>query len=329
MIHITSTKTKIIITFGLGMTTSLIISMLLFPLAWQVMLLAIAGGVTVYALGNGWLWVARVQHQIKMMELEREQKSYMIVSHNDNLYNTNQGRLLVQATRLTSNKGKVIEGQFEPAKVQKNALDLINVGHHFLLIGDTDSGKTTLAKHFINHIGISNTIVCDPHAKHNNWPDNVKVAQRYDEIVKVIQATVKLMDNRYDKPGQYKLVLLVIDELPSIIDNAKSDVGPMIRRLSREGRKVDIRLLIMSQGENVGDLGQKGYSSMKYNFVKVLLTKQTTMQNYAKVVYANGDRDAISLLGPVNGCKVCGKATGKMYCSNACKQKAYRYRVTG
>lgn len=302
-VRIIGTRTKIIITLGFTMAISLIVSMFLFPLAWQIMLFTITGATGIYIIGNGLVWIAGINHQLKMMSIERKQARYLSIAHTNNVVDSSTGEVLIRATRLTKDDAPIIEGEYEEVTPRKSALELIDTGYHFLMVGDTGSGKSTLAAHFINQIGVKNTIVCDPHATFNEWPYGVKIVQDYESIATVLMKIVALMDKRYSTGDNGNLVLVAIDELPAIIDSLHElgyDCGKWIRRLSREGRKANIRLLIMSQGENVGDLGQKGYSSVKLNFIKVLLSKADTLHNVAKVVYSNGDRDTVTLHGPLH-----------------------------
>lgn len=346
---VTILPNKIIIVFGFTAMFTLITSMLIFPVVWQFGLYAGIGLLSVSAglklIYNGFL----LRHKIKMMQLERLKESHLIVASNSYVFNTNNKQIYAKALQHET----IINGDFTPVEQIKDVLSLTKTAYHFLLVGDTGSGKSTLARAIINEVN-ADTLVLDPHAAFNEWPSQVKIIQDYNSIGIALERIVKLMDNRYATGDNGKTILVAIDETPAVIDELKElgyDAGRMIRRLSREGRKANIVLILMSQGENVGDLGQKGYGSVKYNFVKILLNRPDTLQSKCKVEFANGDNKLYSLPNPTlqslnsvkpktlqlsSGVKTvkcanpnCDNSVkpGSLYCKenyNACKQVVYR-----
>ena len=188
----------------------------------------------------------------------------------------------------------LIEGQAE--EKQRTVFDVVNTGVHFSLIGPTDSGKTTLANHIIDHIKASKTYVLDPHAKFNVWSHNCLIRQSYDDIQFTLEQAFVEMSSRYDKgPGNYESILLAIDEWPAIIAE-RPDCENYISRISREGRKVDVRLLLLSQSDQIGEIGLS--VALRNNFVKIELLPELTQQNQATIKHWDKTTELISLAGP-------------------------------
>lgn len=307
-IKVIAPSNKFYITIGGSLVIIVIISMLLFPDVWRVGVYAIVaiGTLTVTARGVAYLLTA--YHGAAMMAIERQkarnEAGYIQVSHTNYLYNVRQDSpaLYPVALRQLPAGEMVIDAPPQLTSPRRNALDLLADGYHFMLVGDTGSGKTTLAANIVQRVGVANTVVCDSHAVYNRWPAGVRIVSNYDGIAEVLHKTEAVMIKRYETGSNTPLVLLAIDETPAVVDELAErgiDAGRVIRRLAREGRKAGIVLLLMSQGETVGDLGQRGHSSVKSNFVKIQMTRENMRAGFAVVKHANGDTEEVSLPAPI------------------------------
>jgi hypothetical protein len=188
---------------------------------------------------------------------------------------------------------KLIEGQ--ATEIHKNIFDLLSDGIHFALIGSTNAGKTTLANHLIDKIKADKTYALDPHAKFNAWSSRCEIAQSYDDIEYTLQQAFTEMTKRYDNgPGDYPFILLVIDEWPSIIAE-RPNCENYIKRISREGRKVDVRLILLSQSDQIGEIGLS--VALRNNFVKIELKPELTKQNQGLIKHWDKSKELITLAG--------------------------------
>jgi len=179
---------------------------------------------------------------------------------------------------------------------RRTIFDVVDIGIHFSLIGSTDSGKTMLANHIIDYINAKKTYALDPHAKFNIWSHNCIIKQSYDDIKNVLSSTFLEMSNRF-KEGQnnYQNILLAIDEWPAIIAECP-DCENYISRISREGRKVNIRLLLLSQSDQIGEIGLS--VALRNNFTKIELWPELTRQNQATIKHWDKSTELIELAGP-------------------------------
>jgi len=205
---------------------------------------------------------------------------------------------LFHGKRITSNKQPLlIEGQ--TTERQKTIFDVVNTGIHFSLIGPTNGGKSTLANHIIDYINANKTYALDPHAKFNIWSDKCLISQKYDDIQYTLEQAFIEMSSRYDKgPGDYDSILLAIDEWPAIIAE-RPECEQYISRISREGRKVDVRLVLLSQSDQIGEIGLS--VALRNNFVKIELVPELTKQNLGTIKHWDKSIETIQLAGPYNG----------------------------
>lgn len=190
----------------------------------------------------------------------------------------------------------LIEGQ--AVEKQQTIFNIVDTGVHFSLIGPTNAGKTTLANHIIDYLKCDKTYACDPHAKFNNWSNQCQIIQSYDDIQYTLEQVFIEMSSRYDKgPGNYSSILIAIDEWPAIIAE-RSDCENYISRISREGRKVDVRLLLLSQSDQIGEIGLS--VALRNNFVKIELVPELTQQNKGTIKHWDKSKELITLAGPYN-----------------------------
>lgn len=206
-------------------------------------------------------------------------------------------RLLKGRKAIEQQQPLLIEGEVVQ---QRTIFDILKTGVHFSLIGATDAGKTSLASHIIEHLNYSKTYILSPHfhvdkAK-GTWTDKGIPVQKYDDIQKVIQDTFVEMSHRYDNAIlDSEPILLVIDEFASIMDELP-DCEKWIARIAREGRKVGVMLIFMSQTDQINEIGFT--VATRRNFTKIELVPELTQQNKGTIKHWDKSTEIIELAGP-------------------------------
>jgi hypothetical protein len=149
---------------------------------------------------------------------------------------------------------------------------------HVMLLGSTGDGKSTLAKHLAANC-TAYTIVIDPHAAPDDW-GNLPVygaSRNYGQIAEIMGVILQLMQDRYDARSkgakQFEPIVIICDEYPAIV--ASSEAGKVasswMKLISREARKVSLRLVVLTQSPEVKAIGLEGEGSVRDNFCFIKL----------------------------------------------------------
>lgn len=150
---------------------------------------------------------------------------------------------------------------------------VVNEAHHLLLVGSTQSGKTTTACALLcaraqrDHI-----LVIDPHAKLSPWQcDAVGTGRDWDGIDAALVALETEMSRRY-APSEAigEPLTIFIDEWPAIAANCRN-AKRVFLALAQEGAKVRMRLVVLTQQPTVEALGIPGQGDARNNFSRLLL----------------------------------------------------------
>jgi hypothetical protein len=177
---------------------------------------------------------------------------------------------------------------------------------HCMLLGSTGDGKSTLAKHLAANC-TAYTIVIDPHAAPDDW-GNLPVfgaGRKYSEIAKIMGVTLELLQVRFDARDQgvkqFEPIIIICDEYPAII--ASSEAGKVasswMKLISREARKVSIRLVVLTQSPEVKAIGLEGEGSVRDNFCFIRLGEfaldhaKSLKDEQIKSAIENADRPAM------------------------------------
>jgi hypothetical protein len=177
---------------------------------------------------------------------------------------------------------------------------------HCMLLGSTGDGKSTLAKHLAANC-TAYTIVIDPHAAPDDW-GNLPVfgaSRNYGEIAEIMGVILELMQRRYDARSkgakQFEPIVIICDEYPAII--ASSEAGKVasswMKLISREARKVAIRLVVLTQSPEVKAIGLEGEGSVRDNFCFIRLGEfaldhaKSLKDEQIKSAIENADRPAM------------------------------------
>lgn len=156
----------------------------------------------------------------------------------------------------------------------------ITEGFHIILVGTTGSGKTHALKYLLNQTE-EEVHILDPHAAPNDWPSNCEVhgaGRNFIEIKNILQQASRELGNRYQARAEgakdFPRLTIALDELPSIcaeVEEAKT----VFSQIAREGRKVNIFLVMATQSDRVKTLNIAGEGDVRENFAKITMPKPT------------------------------------------------------
>jgi hypothetical protein len=146
--------------------------------------------------------------------------------------------------------------------------------HHLLIVGETQEGKSTTARALlIDRARTDSIVVIDPHAKLNGWGvPTIGDGRDFAAIDAALVALEAEMSRRYT-PGEDigASLTIFIDEYPAIADECRHAKQAFLR-LAREGAKVRMRLVVLTQDANVETLGIRGQGAARSNFARLLLS---------------------------------------------------------
>jgi hypothetical protein len=209
----------------------------------------------------------------------------------------NQAELIAWQTYMLRHRPRVIsEGtpQLLPAPTQVDLLTALDNVQRCLIVGASDSGKTTLLQWLVSRrLQTSKVIVIDPHAYPQKWPGCVVVGtgRNYPEIARALDALVSLMTKRYEEIGKgmvaeqaHSRITILIDEWRAIVYNVK-DASDAIKALLTESRKAAFSVFVATHSDRAKPLGLEGEYDLKDGFAVVRLS------------IANGQRQATLDMG--------------------------------
>lgn len=153
-------------------------------------------------------------------------------------------------------------------------LPVLASAQRLLLVGASDSGKSTLLKHLITaRLQTGQVIVIDPHSPSKILGVDVIGAGRdYVAIGQALASLVYLMTERYSQiargevaTGQHDRLTVIIDEWTGIARNIK-DAGELLAQLLVESRKAQIHMVVATHSDNVKTLGIDGEGQLRASF---------------------------------------------------------------
>jgi len=168
-----------------------------------------------------------------------------------------------------------------PAPIQSTDIKKALSKPHILILGETNSGKSTLVKFLISHASAP-SIVLDSHAAPDDWQgmNVIGMGRNYSAIGQEVDRLVALMNLRYELRGKgqkiFEPLIVVLDEFPACVANLGKSFAESIMLLVREARKIGIKLIVLSQGSEVKSLGIEGQGSIRECFAMVAIGKFAT-----------------------------------------------------
>lgn len=159
----------------------------------------------------------------------------------------------------------------------REMLDRITETPHWLIVGETGSGKTTLAQALVAARS-GYVAILDPKWRPGKWGGAPVVPidddGEYRGIEQALQAILHELQIRLTalKQGQddFAPLTIVIEELPTVVDECPT-ARKVVLRLGQLGRELQIHVIGLSQGYGVEDLGLKGRADNKANFGTIRL----------------------------------------------------------
>jgi hypothetical protein len=156
---------------------------------------------------------------------------------------------------------------------------------HLIAIGESGSGKSTLARAIISEsVKLGDVVIVDPHGRSNDW-FGLKVigaGRDYDGIDQFMRATLTTMSKRYKEYeagcNEFKRLTVVIDETTSIAQKC-DHWQQFFSDVSCEGRKVEMRLIVLVHGKGVKTLSLEGQGDLRHNLQFIYLGKHAVKQD--------------------------------------------------
>lgn len=148
-------------------------------------------------------------------------------------------------------------------------------GRHILIAGPTGGGKSHTARYLLQ--ARRNVYVLDPHFAPGEWTDHCRViggGRNFRAIAETIHQVYELMDGRFKQRNAgnalFSAVHLVTDELPAIVKSEPKTADELMQ-IGREGRKVNVFLMLLTQSVMVKTLGIEGEGDARKNFATIML----------------------------------------------------------
>jgi hypothetical protein len=170
-----------------------------------------------------------------------------------------------------------------------------------LIVGPTNSGKTTVANWLIeNETPDAAIYVLDPHNKFNIWPGRVSevigAGRNYGAIDARLLELIGEMDRRYNSDAlRFSKILIVCDEWLSVLENCPS-AGRFSDTIGSEARKVNMSLIISTTSATADDLNCT--AATRDNLVQLTLNRTLKDRNQGELKWSRRDTELVELPGP-------------------------------
>lgn len=204
----------------------------------------------------------------------------------------------VSASKLLADVPQLALPEPEAPKLRR----LLDVDYiHMLIIGPTNSGKTTVANWLIdNEAPDSICYVLDPHNKFNVWPARVSevigTGRNYPAIDAKLLELIGEMDRRYNSDSlRFSRILIVCDEWLSVMSNCPH-AKQFFDTIGSEARKVNMSLIISTTSATADDLSCT--AATRDNLVQLTLNRTLKDKNQGELKWSRKDVETVILPGP-------------------------------
>ena len=159
---------------------------------------------------------------------------------------------------------------------------------HMLIAGETDSGKSTAGR--LVAAGRERVRVLDPHWNGRDWAGHqvIGAGRDFGAIAAFVEEMRGLLGERYQARAGgrevFEPVTVFVDEMPAIVAALGRDVRDFWREWLREGRKVGLFLVLLTQSTRVRTLGIEGEKDLLENFGTVLVLGKLARLEYPQLV---------------------------------------------
>jgi hypothetical protein len=149
--------------------------------------------------------------------------------------------------------------------------------HHLFIVGNTDSGKTTLARALLpGKKGV--ILVVDPKNRPGKWGGIAAIGlddnAEYTQIEQALQMVLSELRQRQRALNRgytdFAPLTVVVDEAPDVADECPT-FPTLFKRVGSIGRELHMSLIVLSQRSTVRPLGIVGDGQSRDNFTKILM----------------------------------------------------------
>jgi energy-coupling factor transporter ATP-binding protein EcfA2 len=167
----------------------------------------------------------------------------------------------------------------EPENIITNLTRALE-GKHCLIVGDTGTGKSTLAQWLAYQVG-GEVTVYDPDCSPEEWQGLNVIGRKgdFDSIQEAMTSDLEELQRRIELRGEHgdKALagldsVLIAEEFPLLKDEVPVAVDWLIKH-ARRGRKPKRFIIALSQDDNVASLGIEGQGAVRKNFRVLRLGK--------------------------------------------------------
>ena len=155
---------------------------------------------------------------------------------------------------------------------------------HLIIVGESDAGKSTTARALTNASqALGRVIALDPHGRAKDWPGLTIVGngRNYEAIDQAMKAATEELTTRYKKYDQgqdsFDRLTFLVDETTAIAKKCKV-WQQFFEEIATEGRKVNMRLIVLIHGKGVKTLNLEGQGDLRNNLIFLYLGKHAIAQ---------------------------------------------------
>ncbi|HEY1015714.1 MAG TPA: type IV secretory system conjugative DNA transfer family protein [Herpetosiphonaceae bacterium] len=159
----------------------------------------------------------------------------------------------------------------------------LKAGLHLMIAGETDAGKSTAAMAVMTDrvAAGDQVLILDPHVEPGNWGGlpAIGTGRKFAPVNQAMAALLVELGERFERRARgdkdYPALTIFVDEWPAISSHCPV-ASDFMGELAQEGRKVKMRLVILTQSTTVEGLGIKGRGDLRENFMMLLLGGKAT-----------------------------------------------------